>query len=510
MGRLKHSNDPELEWVVQKYGGTSIGKYAFQIAKDIIRETLGRNRVAVVCSARSTTSKVAGTTTRLIDIVNAFEAARVRGVQHSDSLAALRTSLDVIIQEHITATAPSLGSKTCRDRLVERLSLQGQATVSAVAEALTLSDYDYDLVQDRLISLGEKLSCLSLLAILQDLVRTNISFFFLLPPPPPLLLLLLQTPSTNQVSQQRVEAEYVNLSTILPRGPLAVRAGDAAAYAELSTEIAARLLACGPRVPVITGFFGHSHSGGMLASEIGRGYTDLCAALCAVGLGAAELQIWKEVDGIMTADPSRVARAQLIPHMSLAEAAALTQHGSQVVHALAIRHVAAAPTAIALSIRNVKRPLALGTIVRRADDKCESSYTDSDTDCASLKFGAAFCRAITAKDDVCILHVRWTRGISCFPKKSNFGQKSAAVQLITTNTSRLSPSPSAKRPSWFSLSSAKRLLLGQNKVASSQTASIITLICNRTDGTCQLAGQVLTILKAASIESTLMPLGKYI
>ncbi|KAM3442099.1 hypothetical protein NHJ13734_002517 [Beauveria thailandica] len=373
MGQLMHSNDPELEWVVQKYGGTSIGKYAFQIAQDIIRETLGRNRVAVVCSARSTTSKVAGTTTRLIDIFNAFEAARVRGVQHSDSLAALRTSLDIIIQEHITATAPSLGSKTCRDRLAERLSLQGQATVSAVAEALTLSDYDYDLVQDRLISLGEKLSCLSLLAILQDL---------------------------------GVEAEYVNLSTILPRGPFAVRAGNAAAYAELSTAIAARLLACGPRVPVITGFFGHNSSGGMLASEVGRGYTDLCAALCAVGLGAAELQIWKEVDGIMTADPSRVARAQLIPHMSLAEAAALTQHGSEVVHALAIRHVAAAPTAVALSIRNVKRPLALGTIVRRADDKRESSYTDSDTDCASLKFGATFCRAITAKDDACILHAK--------------------------------------------------------------------------------------------------------
>ncbi|KAM3493940.1 hypothetical protein MY3957_002784 [Beauveria namnaoensis] len=471
MGRLIYGNDPELEWVVQKYGGTSIGKYAFQIAQDIIRETLRRNRVAVVCSARSTTSKVAGTTTRLIDIFNAFEAARLRGVQHSDSLAALRTSLDSIIQEHIAATAPSLESENSRDRLAEILSLQGQATVSAVAEALTLSDYDYNLVQDRLISLGEKLSCLSLLAILQDL---------------------------------GVEAEYVDLSTILPRGgPLAVRAGDAA-YAELSTVIAARLLACGPRVPVITGFFGHNPGGGgggggMLASEIGRGYTDLCAALCAVGLGAAELQIWKEVDGIMTADPSRVARAQLIPRMSLAEAAALTRHGSEVVHALAIRHLAAAaPTAIALSIKNVKRPLALGTIVRRADDddddddKCESSYTDSDTDCASLKFAATFCRAITAKDDACILH-------------------STAVQLVTTSTSQLSPSSSVKkRPSRFSLSSAKRLLLGQNKLATSQTASIITLICNRANGTCPLASRVLAILKAASIESALLPLGEYI
>ncbi|KAM3512888.1 hypothetical protein MY11210_003444 [Beauveria gryllotalpidicola] len=380
MGRLIHDNDPELEWVVQKYGGTSIGKYAFQ----------GNAATESGCSG------VLGT------------EYNVQSGGHHDT--------------------------------------------------------------DRLISLGEKLSCLSLLAILQDL---------------------------------GVEAEYVDLSTILPRGPLAVRAGDA--YAELSTVIAARLRACGSRVPVITGFFGHN-SCGMLASEIGRGYTDLCAALCAVGLGAAELQIWKEVDGILTADPLRVARAQLIPHMSLAEAAALTQHGSEVVHALAIRHMTAAPTAIALSIRNVKHPLALGTIVRRVDDKRES-YTDSDTDCASLKFGATFCRAITAKDDACILH--WT-GSSCFPKKSTFPRKSAAVQLITTNTSRLSPSPSAKRSSRFSLSSAKRLFLGQKKLASSQTASIITLICNRADGTCRLASQVLAILKAASIDSTLMPLGEYI
>ncbi|PMB66769.1 putative aspartokinase [Beauveria bassiana] len=350
MGRLIYGNDPELEWVVQKYGGTSIGKYAFQ------------GNAATESGCRG----VLGTEHNV--------QSGGHHDSHSDSLAALRTSLDIIIQEHIAATAPSLESKNSRDRLAESLSLQGQATVSAVAEALTLSDYDYNLVQDRLISLGEKLSCLSLLAILQDLTR-----------------------STDRVLHQGVEAEYVDLSTILPRrGPLAVRAGDAA-YAELSTVIAARLLACGPRVPVITGFFGHNPGGGgggMLASEIGRGYTDLCAALCAVGLGAAELQIWKEVDGIMTADPSRVARARLIPHMSLAEAAALTRHGSEVVHALAIRHLAAAaaPTAIALSIRNVKRPLALGTMVMRADDddddddddKCESSYTDSDTDCASL------------------------------------------------------------------------------------------------------------------------------
>jgi aspartate kinase len=48
-------------------------------------------------------------------------------------------------------------------------------------------------------------------------------------------------------------------------------------------------------VPVVTGFLGPVP--GSLLSSIGRGYTDLTAALIAVGVKATELQIWKEVDG---------------------------------------------------------------------------------------------------------------------------------------------------------------------------------------------------------------------
>lgn len=65
---------------------------------------------------------------------------------------------------------------------------------------------------------------------------------------------------------------------------------------------------------------------------MGRGYTDLAAALLAAGLGAIELQIWKEVDGIFTADPRKVPTARLIPVISPEEAAELTYYGSEVVH----------------------------------------------------------------------------------------------------------------------------------------------------------------------------------
>lgn len=53
----------EKDWVVQKYGGTSIGKFPEEIA-DIICSELKRNRLAVVCSARSSGVKAEGTTTK--------------------------------------------------------------------------------------------------------------------------------------------------------------------------------------------------------------------------------------------------------------------------------------------------------------------------------------------------------------------------------------------------------------------------------------------------------------
>jgi aspartate kinase len=71
---------------------------------------------------------------------------------------------------------------------------------------------------------------------------------------------------------------------------------------------------------------------GSLLRQVGRGYTDLAAALLAAGLGASELQIWKEVDGVFTADPNKVPTARLIPVISPEEAAELTYYGSEVVH----------------------------------------------------------------------------------------------------------------------------------------------------------------------------------
>lgn len=121
----------------------------------------------------------------------------------------------------------------------------------------------------------------------------------------------------------------MNLDCVVPNALRKVDL-DQSFYTSLAKVIAEEVLKCGGQVPVVTGYFGVVP--GSLLSAIGRGYTDLCAALLAVGLAAEELQIWKEVDGIFTADPRKVPTARLLSSITPEEAAELTFFGSEVSH----------------------------------------------------------------------------------------------------------------------------------------------------------------------------------
>lgn len=145
---------------------------------------------------------------------------------------------------------------------------------------------------------------------------------------------------TAVLRDQGIDAEYVSLEDVVPESEDTEASEDVLDqhfYDNLASAIGERILQCGPRVPVITGFFGPIP--GSLLSQVGRGYTDLCSALCAVGLDAAELQIWKEVDGIFTADPRKVPTARLLSIITPDEAAELTYYGSEVVHPFTMEQV---------------------------------------------------------------------------------------------------------------------------------------------------------------------------
>ena len=119
--------------------------------------------------------------------------------------------------------------------------------------------------EDKILSVGEKLSAQLVATLLKD---------------------------------RGVDSEYVDLSEVINFKAAHGRL-DQAFYHDLTRVIGRRIQLCGDRVPIITGFFG-SVPGGLL-DTCGRGYSDLCAALVAVGLGAKELQVWKEVSGVYTA-----------------------------------------------------------------------------------------------------------------------------------------------------------------------------------------------------------------
>ena len=111
--------------------------------------------------------------------------------------------------------------------------------------------------------------------------------------------------------------------------------------------------------PHCIGYFGPVP--GSLLHQVGRGYTDLLSALLAVGVQAAELQIWKEVDGIFTADPRKVPTARLISIISPEEAAELTYYGSEVVHPFTMEQ--AIRKKIPIRIKNVENPGGGGTVI---------------------------------------------------------------------------------------------------------------------------------------------------
>jgi aspartate kinase len=91
-----------------------------------------------------------------------------------------------------------------------------------------------------------------------------------------------------------------------------------------------RALASVRGVPVITGYVGKGRSGAI--TTLGRGGSDFSAAIFGAALGAEEIQIWTDVDGVMTADPRIVPEARHVRSMSFAEAAELAFFGAKVLH----------------------------------------------------------------------------------------------------------------------------------------------------------------------------------
>lgn len=142
--------------------------------------------------------------------------------------------------------------------------------------------------------------------------------------------------------------------------------GSAAPDLECTRDAVTRLLAphlASGRVVVLGGFIGSDPNGA--TTTLGRGGSDYSAAVFGACLDASEIQIWTDVDGVLTADPRVVPHARPVPRLSYGEAHDLASFGAKVLHPGTIQP--AVDRGIPVLVRNSHRPGAPGTVVGARD-----------------------------------------------------------------------------------------------------------------------------------------------
>jgi aspartate kinase len=284
--------------IVQKFGGTSVGG-ADPIRRlgRIVSATLARRPIVVV-------SAVGGVTNRLFHM---GELARAGGEWQSE--------LEALVAQHRGLVA-ELGLETSP---VEKLLAELSDLVRGIALIRELTPRTLD----QLASFGERLAARIVAA---------------------------------QLSKEGTEARALDAweAGLVTDG----RFGSARPLPESEAAIRAALGAV-RGVPVITGYIGKDAQGSI--TTLGRGGSDFSAAIFGAAAGVEEIQIWTDVDGVMSADPRIVPEARHVPTLSFAEAAELAFFGAQVLHPATM--VPAIAKAIPIRVLNSFRPEFAGTTV---------------------------------------------------------------------------------------------------------------------------------------------------
>jgi aspartate kinase len=162
-------------WIVQKYGGTSVGKLLDSITGVIIPEYLQSYNVALVCSARSASSKSQGTTSLLFEAIHHATSSETSTIE-------LDRVIDIIKDEHLEAARSCVMRR--RDSGVDGISQEDlRALIVDDCETLrgflkatwTLGEIT-ERTQDRVLAVGEKLSCRIVAASLKSRVSNEILY----------------------------------------------------------------------------------------------------------------------------------------------------------------------------------------------------------------------------------------------------------------------------------------------------------------------------------------------
>ncbi len=295
---------------VLKFGGTSVGDPG--CARTVVDLVTRRSHegLVVVLSATS------GTTDRLAAIGEAAAAGRLRHALAG--VATLRESHRRLLDELVPAGGRREAvAARCRS-LLDRVEAMARG-------AAALGDLSATAAA-RLIAHGERLSTRILTAAL----------------------------AAEGLPVHEVDAAGI---VVAEGDPLAGEAVLEATRERARSQLEP-LLEAGSIV-LTQGFVASSPAGTPMT--LGRGGSDWTATLLGACLGAEEVEIWTDVDGIMTADPSLVPAARPIPAMSFAEAAELAAFGARVLHPRTL--LPAIERGIPVRVLNTRRPGMAGTVV---------------------------------------------------------------------------------------------------------------------------------------------------
>jgi aspartate kinase len=313
--------------IVMKFGGTSVeSQAAIARVAGIVRASLGRKPVVVV-------SAMGKTTNRLL----AMAQAAVGG-KRDDALRMLHELRDFHLRESNMERTVDEHFQELTE-LVKGLAILGELTPRSL---------------DAIASFGERLS---------SRIVTNFFQHHGIPAVHVDARKLIVTDNRHTNALPLLEDTYALLSNCIPR-------------------------LAKTQVVVMGGFIAATENG--VTSTLGRGGSDFTASIVGAGIGAEEIQIWTDVDGMLTADPTVLPGGHRVRVISFEEAAELAYFGAKVLHPSTV--LPAVDKNIPVLILNSQRPEVEGTRITK--DTVASSNV---------------VKSIACKKNVTVLNIRSTR-----------------------------------------------------------------------------------------------------
>lgn len=289
---------------ILKFGGSSLqNSRLIRQSAQIVSERMQQARPVVVVSA------IGGVTDKLIELADRYHQNNHLSYR---TLNELKTQHRRIFDELASPGHPRRG---------DLQDLFGELRITLEDEHLRHTNFN--AWKDCIISIGERASALIFATALSE---DNIN-------------------SASYEASQFVKTD----STF----------GKARVQREATRKLIRKFIHRSKAVPVITGFIGSNDQ--QQITTLGRSGSDYSAGLIADALDADHLEIWTDVDGVLTADPSWVPEAESIEQLSFGDIAELSSHGARVIHPKTIEPIQNTKTTVL--VKNSHNPQHPGTLI---------------------------------------------------------------------------------------------------------------------------------------------------